>query len=89
MLSRFNCVQLFATLWTVAHQPPLSLDSPGKNTDVGCYALIQGIFPTQGLKPHLMFSVTCVLRKIEASVSEDPGRGLLALTVGPRLRLTE
>ena len=56
MLSRFNCVQLFATLWTVAHQPPLSLDSPGKNTDVGCYALIQGIFPTQGLKPHLMFS---------------------------------
>ena len=23
-------------------------DSPGKNTGVGCHALIQGIFPTQG-----------------------------------------
>ena len=24
-------------------------DSPGKNTGVGCYDLLQGIFPTQGL----------------------------------------
>ena len=29
-------------------------DSPGKNTGVGCYALLQGIFPTQGLNPHLL-----------------------------------
>ena len=28
-------------------------DSPGKNTGVGCYALLQGIFPTQGLNPGL------------------------------------
>ena len=28
-------------------------DSPGKNTGVGCHALLQGIFPTQGLKPGL------------------------------------
>ena len=26
-------------------------DSPGKNTRVGCHALLQGIFPTQGLNP--------------------------------------
>ena len=26
---------------------------PGKNTGVGCYALLQGIFPTQGSNPHL------------------------------------
>ena len=25
-------MSLFVTLWTVAHQAPLSLDSPGKNT---------------------------------------------------------
>ena len=25
MLSHFNCVQLFATLWTIAHQTPLSM----------------------------------------------------------------
>ena len=39
-----------ATPWTV--QPSRLLcpwDSPGKNTGVGCHALLQGIFPTQGL----------------------------------------
>ena len=28
-------------------------DSPGKNTGVGCHALLQGIFPTHGLIPGL------------------------------------
>ena len=28
-------------------------DSPGKNTGVGCHALLQGIFPTQGSSPDL------------------------------------
>ena len=28
-------------------------DSPGKNTGVGCHALLQGIFPTQWLNPCL------------------------------------
>ena len=26
---------------------------PGKNTGVGCYFLLQGVFPIQGLNPHL------------------------------------
>ena len=46
--------QLFVTLWTVAHQVPLSWDSPGKNTGAGCHALLQGIFLTQGLNPRLL-----------------------------------
>ena len=29
-------------------------DSPGKNTGVGCYALLQGIFPTQGWNPGFL-----------------------------------
>ena len=29
-------------------------DFPGKNTGVGCHALLQGIFPTQGSNPHLL-----------------------------------
>ena len=33
-------------------------DSPGKNTGVSCHALLQGIFPTQGLNPHLLTSPT-------------------------------
>ena len=30
-------------------------DSPGKNTGVGCHALLQRIFPTQGLNPSLPY----------------------------------
>ena len=30
-------------------------DSPGKNTGVGCHALLQGIFPTQGLNSALPY----------------------------------
>ena len=29
-------------------------DSPGKNTGVGCQAVLQGIFPTQGSNPGLL-----------------------------------
>ena len=37
--------------------PPSSFvhgDSPGKNTGMGCHALLQGIFPTQGSNPGLL-----------------------------------
>ena len=34
-------------------------DSPGKNTGVGCRSLLQGIFPTQGLNPHLLRLLHC------------------------------
>jgi len=33
---------------------PVHGDSPGKNTGMGCYALLQGIFPTQGSNPGLL-----------------------------------
>ena len=48
LLSR---VQLFVTLWTVAHQALCPRDSSGKNTGVGCHSLLQGIFPTPGIEP--------------------------------------
>ena len=43
--------QLFLALcnpWTAAHQVPLSMGFPGKNTGVGYHFLLQGIFLTQG-----------------------------------------
>ena len=49
-----SCVRLLATPWTVAHQVPLSMGFPGKNTRVGCHFLLQEIFPTQGSSPHLL-----------------------------------
>ena len=52
MQSCFSHVHLFATLWTVAWLH-CTWDSPG-NTGVGCYALLQGIFPTWGSSPCLL-----------------------------------
>ena len=34
-------------------------DFPGKNTGVGCYFLLQGIFLTQGLNFHLLCLLLC------------------------------
>ena len=53
MLSLFSRVRFCATLWTVARQL-CPWDSPGKNTGVGCYFLLQGISLTQGLNLHLL-----------------------------------
>ena len=47
MLNRFSCVQLFAILWTVAHQALLSMGFSRQNSGVGCHVLLQGIFLTQ------------------------------------------
>ena len=40
--------------WTVPARLLCPWDSPGKNTKVGCYFLLQGIFPTQELNPGLV-----------------------------------
>ena len=41
LLSRFSRVRFCVTPWMAAHQAPRSLDSPGKNTGVGCHFLLQ------------------------------------------------
>ena len=50
----FSCVQPHATLWTVAHQAPLSMGLPRQDTVVDCHFLLQMIFLTQGLNPLLL-----------------------------------
>ena len=54
MLSHFSHVQLFVTLWTEAAKLLYPWDSPGKNTRVGCHALLYEIFPTQGSNSCLL-----------------------------------
>ena len=63
-----NCLQRGCVFCLVAHSclticnlmdcSPLGSsvhgDSPGKNTGVGCHALLQTIFPTEGSNPHLL-----------------------------------
>ena len=43
------------TPWTVSLQIHL-WTSPGKNMELGCHFVLQGIFPTQGLNPSLLHS---------------------------------
>ena len=54
-----SLVPLFVTPWTTAHQAPLSMGSPGKNTGVGSHSLFQGIFLAQGLNctAHRFFTI--------------------------------
>ena len=53
VLSCFSCVQLFATLWTIACQSPLSMGFSRHDTGVGCHALLRGILPIQESNPGL------------------------------------
>ena len=50
-------VYLLSSVWLFACSLPGSSvhgDSPGKNTGVGCHALLQEIFPTQGSNSDLL-----------------------------------
>ena len=51
MLSHFSCVQPFVTLWTVAHQAPLSLGFSRQEYWSGLPCLPPGDLPTPGIKP--------------------------------------
>jgi len=50
-------------------------DSPGQNTGVGCYFILQGIFQSQGLNPYLL----CFLYWQAGSLPlAPPGKALLS-----------
>ena len=56
MLIRFSCVQLFVTLWTIAHQAPLSMGSSRQEYWSGLPCPSPGDLPKPGIKPT---SLTC------------------------------
>ena len=64
----------------IAHLAPLSWNSPGKNTGGGSHSLLQGIFPTQELKPGLLHcrQILCHLNHQETNrkPKASPLRGL-------------
>ena len=53
----------FETPWTVAHQAPLSMGFPGKNTRVDWHFLAQGIFLSQGSNPYLQILCCWAIRE--------------------------
>ena len=50
----FQSCLILVTLWTAAHEAPLSMGFSRQEYCSGCHALLQGIFPTQGLNLHLL-----------------------------------
>ena len=69
---QYLVTQLCPTLWNPmdCSLPGTSVhwDSPGKNIGVGCHAVLQGIFQTQGLNLHLL----CLLHCLTASLPLAP-----------------
>ena len=71
-------VQFFVTLWTVAHQVPLSMGFLSKNTGVGCLFPSLGNLPNPGIKPGSL------LHCMQTLMSEPPGKPIyLFLKVFP------
>ena len=51
VLNQFSCVRLFVTLWTVAHQAPLSLGFSRQEYWSGVLCPPPGDLPDPGIKP--------------------------------------
>ena len=66
----FTCVQVFVTLWTVAHQAPLSVGFSRQEYWSGFH--VQGIFPTQGSNPRLLQLLQCSAGR--CFTAEPPGK---------------
>ena len=70
-------IRLFETPWTIAHQVPLSMISPDKDTGMGCHFFLQRIFLSQG-------SNLCILHwqadSLPLSIWEAPYRWTLTQT---------
>ena len=59
MLSCFSCAGLFSTLWMQPTRLFCPWRSPSKKSGVGCHSFLQGIFPTQGLTPRVLWLLNC------------------------------
>ena len=58
LLSHSSHVWLFVTLWALAIRLLCPWVFLGRNTGMGCHALLQGIFPTQG--SNLVSCFSCI-----------------------------
>ena len=82
--SRLVCSVVFNSLQPHGLWPTRFLcpwNSPGKNTRVGCYTLLQRIFGTQGSNPHLLFVLHC--RQILSEPSVKPHNEYLIMKHHP------
>ena len=78
VLSGFNCVRLFGTLWTVAHQAPLSMDFSRQEYWSGLLFLSPGDLPDPGIKPW------SPALQADSLPSEPPEKLNVKITKNPR-----
>ena len=67
--------------------PPGSSVHEDKNTGVGCHALLQGIFLTQGSNPHLLFLLHWHEGTLQVPPGKPQGSSLLLLSRFSRVQL--
>ena len=77
MLSHFSCVRLFATLWTVAHQAPLSMGFSRQEYWWGLPVPSPGNLLNPGIKPVSPVSPTVAGGFFTA---EPPGKPIFPFT---------
>ena len=72
MLSRFSYVRLFAILWTVAHQVPLSMGFSRQECWSGLPFPTPGIFPNPGIEPESLASLALQADPLPLSHQRSP-----------------
>ena len=71
MLGCFSCVRLFATLWTVAPQAPLSMGFSRQEYWSGSPCSLPGDLPDLGVEPTSLVSPAL---KVDSLLTEPPGK---------------
>ena len=72
VLSHFSSAQLFATLWTVAHQAPLSMRLSRQEYWSGLSCLPLGNLPDPGIKPSSPVSSALQMGSLPTELSGKP-----------------
>ena len=68
-----SCPALFDPMDCRLPDSSVHRDSPGKNTGMGCHALLQGIFPTLGLNLGLLCLPALAGKFFTTSTTWEPG----------------
>ena len=79
MLSRFSNVQLFATLWTVTHQAPLSMGFSRQKYWSGLPCPSPGNLPNPGIEPKSLKSPSLASGFFTTSITWETVKGTLWL----------
>ena len=71
ILSRFNCVRLCETLWTIAHQAPLSMGFPRQEYWSGLQCPAPEDLPNPGIEPVSLMSSALAGRFFTTSAMQE------------------